>query len=83
MTQITLSDEQSRLLDGASMPIVVFDSRGRKVCEIAAVEGGAKNVNDMSDDEWVAETKRRMAEDDGTRYTTAEVLAYLRTLKPE
>ncbi len=36
----------------------------------------------LSDEEW-AEINRRMAADDGTRYTTAEVLAYLRALAPE
>jgi hypothetical protein len=33
--------------------------------------------------EHIAELKRRMAEDDGTRYTLSEVLERLRTLAPE
>jgi len=62
------------------MPVVVIDSQGRTIGKIAPVPLGPPAG---SSEEELAEIKRRMANDDGTRYTTAEVLAYLRSLAPE
>jgi hypothetical protein len=79
MIQITLSDEQTRLIIEASVPIVLVDSHGRTVGEVAPA---AKAEAKISDEEW-AEIKRRMANDDGTRYSWAEVKERLRALAPE
>jgi hypothetical protein len=81
MTQITLSDDQTRQLSEASAPIVFVDSRGRKLGELSSVNRSTSE--DTISDEELAEIKRRMANDDGTRYTTAQVLQYLRDLAPE
>jgi hypothetical protein len=86
MTQIILSDEQTRLLSGASFPIVILDSRGRKVTEIPSIEPTQVDVQSMSDEDWVAEALRRRDEsrrDGGKGFTTQEVLTHLRALKPE
>jgi hypothetical protein len=85
MTHITLSDEQTRLLLGASFPIVFLDSHGRKVTEIPSAES-THTAQNMSDEEWVAEALRRreQAKREGWKgATTQEVLARLRALKPE
>ncbi len=86
MTQITLSIEQTRLLRASSTPIVIVDSGGRKVVEIDSVGSNAIDVQKMSDEEWIAEGLRRKQDyerNGGPTYTTAEVLEYLRSLKPE
>jgi hypothetical protein len=82
MTQITLSDEFTRQISEASMPIVLVDSRGRRLGELSSVARDADAKETISDDE-LAEIKRRMANDNGERYTTAQVLQYLRELAPE
>jgi hypothetical protein len=82
MTQIILNDEQTRLLAGATVPVVIVDSRGRKVAEIPA----PLNSQEMSEEEWIAEAIRRREryeQEGGPSYTTREVLEYLRSLKPE
>ncbi|RIK71653.1 MAG: hypothetical protein DCC67_20140 [Planctomycetota bacterium] len=89
MTHIMLSDEQSRVLFGATLPIVILDSRGTKVAEIASLPDQATDVRDMTDEEWTAECLRRAQqakqtiEEGGTFPTTQEVLAKLRAIKPE
>jgi hypothetical protein len=80
MTQITLSDELARQISEASAPIVLVDSRGRKLGQLAPLS--AEQAEHLSDEE-LAEIKRRMATDNGIRYTTAQVLQYLRELAPE
>jgi hypothetical protein len=81
MTQITLSDDQTRQLSEASAPIVFVDSGGRKLGELSSVN---RDVGEeTTTGEELTEIKRRMANDDGTRYTTAQVLQYLRDLAPE
>jgi hypothetical protein len=82
MTVLTLSDDQARLVAGASTPVVVIDSQGKTIGNLAPVPVESSATYPISSEELV-ELKRRMANDDGTRYTTAEVLAYLRTLAPE
>ena len=82
MTILTLSDDQARIVAGASTPVDVIDSHGRTIGKLAPVMPESSAAYAISDEE-LAEIKRRMANDDGTRYTTAEVLAYLRTLAPE
>jgi hypothetical protein len=57
MTQITLSDELARQISEASAPIVLVDSRGHKLGQIAPMS--AEQAEHLSDDE-LAEIKRRM-----------------------
>jgi hypothetical protein len=82
MTQITLSDELARQISEASAPIMLIDSHGRTLGQVAPVAANAQLEAKISDEEW-AEIKRRMASDDGTRYTWAEVKEHLRSLAPE
>ena len=86
MTQITLSPEQTTLLQQASFPVVILDSSGRKVAEIASIQPALADVQNMTAEEWSAESLRRrdQARREGSRgSTTQEVLARLRALKPE
>jgi hypothetical protein len=80
MTVVTLSDEQTRLIGEATSPIVLVDRHGREVAT-------ATQINilpaDASEEEVVAEIYRRMANDDGQRFTHAEVMAHLRALASE
>ena len=80
MTQITVSAELARAIAESPPPIVLVDPQGRKLGQMTQIEAAAEAK--ISDEEW-AEIKRRMANDDGTRYTWAEVKDYLRTLAPE
>ena len=86
MTAITLSDEQVRLLQGASPPVVLVDASGKKLAEIPALEPTASEGARPNDDEFLAEALRRreQARREGVRgSTTQEVLARLRALRPE
>lgn len=80
MTVVTLSDEQTRVIGEATSPIVLVDPQG---CEVAT----ATHINilpaDASEEEVVAEIYRRMATDDGQRFSHAEVMAHLRSLAPQ
>lgn len=79
MTVVTLSTEQLRLIGEATSPIVLVDSQGREIGQITHLV----QPSDSSEEEVVAEIKRRMATDDGARLTHAEVVAHLRALTPE
>ncbi len=84
MTNLVLNDDQTRLLSEASFPIVIVDSHGNKVTEIAAAPV-AKCTSEMSEDEWVAEALRRrdrMRAEGSSGVTTKELLARLQALKP-
>jgi hypothetical protein len=80
MTVIILSDEQARLIGEANTPIVLVDSSGRQVGEAKAC---SSLPPDATEEEVVAEIKRRMAADDGRRFTHTEVMNHLRSLAPE
>lgn len=80
MTQITLSDELARQISEASAPIVLVDSRGHKLGQIAPLS--SEQAAQVSDEE-LAEIKRRMANDSGIRYSHAEVMERLHRLAPE
>jgi hypothetical protein len=77
MTQITLSDELARQISEASAPIVLVDSRGRKLGQIAPLS--SEQAEHLSDDE-LAEIRHRM-QTPGPGYTTKEVLEYLQSLE--
>jgi hypothetical protein len=80
MTVIIPSDEQARLIGEANSPIVLVDSNGRQVGEAKAC---TPLPPDATEDEVVAEIKRRMTADDARRFTHAEVMDHLRSLAPE
>lgn len=82
MTVINVSDEQARLIGEATSPIVLVDSTGREVGTVAPTFADPLGP-DASEEEVVAEIKRRMANDDGQRFTHASVMTHLRTLAPE
>ena len=82
MIRIVLSDEQAQLIAGASQPIDFVDSQGRALGQLAPTPHSPPSQEKLSDAE-LAEIGRRMANDDGTRYTLPEMLEHLRTLAPE
>jgi hypothetical protein len=85
MTPIILSEEQVRLLEGATPPIVLLDPQGRKLGEIQAVESSSDR-DSLAHDAWTQEALRRKerAVREGLQgSSTQEVLARLRAIKPE
>ena len=69
MTVLTLSDDQVRLLAGASTPVVVVDPRGKEVGKIHPV---AAAVQASDDDEWAEAIRQReqYRKDGGKGFTT-------------
>jgi hypothetical protein len=82
MVQITVTDELARAIAEAGTLVTLVDSRGRAVGQIAPIDSKTVVPLGMTEDHW-EEIQRRMAEDDGTRYTWAEVREHLRSLAPE
>ena len=74
MTFVTLSTEQVRIIGEATSPIVLVDPDGSEIGQIAA--GAVPSL--ASEEEIIAEVKQRMANDDGTRLTHAQVMDHLR-----
>ena len=82
MIRITVSDLEARAIAEAAPPFVIVDPNGKPLGQITPIDPKIATCAAMSPEEW-DEIKRRMAEDDGTRYTWAEVKEYLRSLAPE
>jgi hypothetical protein len=82
MVQITVSDELAHKIASGPLPIVLVDSRGNTLGQVRPVAALASVDASISEEE-LAEIKRRMAEDDGARFTTAQLLDHLRALAPE
>ena len=82
MIQITVSDVQARVITESSPPFVVVDPQGKPLGQITPVDPQTAAGPGISAEEW-AEIKRRMANDDGTRYTLAEIMERVRALAPE
>jgi hypothetical protein len=70
MNQIVLTDEQAKAVASTLKPIPVRDSKG-------ALLG---TFTPIWTEEDIADAKRRLASDE-PRYTTAQVLDYLRSLE--
>jgi hypothetical protein len=70
MLQIVLTDEQAKVVATALKPVQVRDGQGNALGWI----------NPVWTEEDIAEAKRRLASDE-PRYTTAQVLEYLRSLE--
>jgi len=82
MIQITVSDVQARVIAESSPPFVVVDPQGKPLGQITPVDPETATQPGISAEDW-AEIKRRMANDDGTRYTLAEIMERVRALAPE
>jgi hypothetical protein len=72
MPQIVLNDEQAQVVATALQPVQVRDAKGNYLGTIPPIWT----------DEDIAEAKRQLASNEPW-YTTAEVLAHLRSLQPE
>jgi len=81
MLQVTVSDEQARMISEASTPIVIVDTKGRALGQITPVDQETAVQPAISAEE-LAEIKRRM-EMPGPGYTTQEVLDHLQSLGRE
>jgi hypothetical protein len=82
MVQITVSDDLARAISEAGAFVALIDGTGRTIGHVAPVGSKLSGPIGMTD-EHIAELKRRMAEDDGTRYTWAEVKERLRALEQQ
>ena len=82
MTFVTLSDEQAQLINGATSPIVLVDPKGREVGKVAVKYSDALTSDD-SEEEIIAEIKRRMATHDGSFRLYSDLLKELRDRFPE
>lgn len=84
MVQITVTDELAQAIAEAGPLVTLVDSRGHNIGQIIPVEFQSAGPGPIGmTAEHLAEIKRRMAEDDGTRYTFAEVIERVRALAPE
>ena len=80
MVQITVNDELARAIAEAGSVALVVDSSGRALAHLTPIE----HTSPIGiTEEHLAELDRRMANDDGTRYTWDQVLEHLRSLAPE
>lgn len=70
MPEIVLTDEQEKVVAGTLKPLQVRDAKGNVL----------GHFNPIWTEEDIAEAKRRLASDE-PRYTTAQVLEYLRSLE--
>ncbi|HEX6963178.1 MAG TPA: hypothetical protein VF175_15030 [Lacipirellula sp.] len=77
MTIITLSDDQARILAGSPSPVIVMDPQGRPVGQIAPVRSTSR-----SEEEEIAEAKRRMADDNGQGRELRDIIQDLRRIAP-
>lgn len=82
MTQLTISDDLARAIADAGPFVRLVDSTGRAIAEFTPLDATPRGPIGMTE-EHIAELKRRMAEDDGTRYSLADVISRLRELAPE
>lgn len=79
MVQITVTDEIARAISDAGSDAILVDTQGRFIGQITPAAAGPIGMTA----EHMEELQRRMANDDGVRYTWAEVREYLHTLAPE
>jgi hypothetical protein len=82
MTIVALNDEQTRLIDEATSPDVLVNSQGREVGKVSPTPTNLLDP-DASEEEIVADIKRRMATHDGTFRLSSDVLRELRERFPE
>jgi hypothetical protein len=80
MVQITIDDNLAQAIALAGKFVTLVDSRGNEVARLTTTEPKAATPLGMTP-EHLAEIERRMKEDDGKRYTWAEVMQRLRALE--
>lgn len=86
MTQITVTAEIASAIAASSPPIVLVDPQGKKLGQMTQTDlsSASESIGPIGmTDEHLAEIKRRMAEDDGTRFTLAEIMERVQTLATE
>ena len=77
MIEIVATDEQARTLATSTFPVIVKDASGKVLGQLVSLP-----QDDDFTAEEIAEIKKRAGRP-GPRFTTAEVLAHLRSLAPE
>jgi hypothetical protein len=82
MTVITLSDEQSRLLDAAVSPILLVDLQGRERGKVSPTYSDIPGPH-ASEEEIIADIERRRATHDGTFRLYSDLIKELRDRFPE
>jgi hypothetical protein len=82
MVQITIDDNLAQAIAAAGKFVTLVDSRGNEVAQLTTLESNEATPLGMTP-EHLAEIERRMKEDDGTRYTWAQVKEHLRSLAAE
>jgi len=82
MIQIAVNDVEAFAITESSTPVVIVDSSGNALGQIGPVDAEVAGQPGIPAERW-AEIKRRMANDDGTRYTLAEIMERVRALAPE
>jgi hypothetical protein len=82
MVQITVSDDLAREIAKAGPFVALVAPNGRTIGHVAPV--GSKLSGPIGiTDEYLAELERTKAEDNGIRYSWAEVKQHLRSLTQE
>lgn len=76
MTEIIATNDQAAIISQSAFPIVLRDAAGKLLGKVIRWSDDVFSPDDL------AEIKRRAVQP-GPRYTTAELLAHLRTLAPE
>ena len=80
MVQITIDDNLAQAIAQAGGLVTLIDSRGNTIAQAAPTNAsGPVGLTP----EHLAELDRRMKEDDGTRYTWAQVKEHLKSLAAE
>ena len=81
MVQISVSDDLARAIENAGPCVMLVDSSGQMIGQVTPVKSKAGPIG--MTEEHVAELKRRMAEDDGTRYPFTEAIQRVQALAQE
>jgi hypothetical protein len=82
MVQVTIPDDVARAISDAGSFVALVDGTGRTIGHVAPAGAKLSGPIGMTD-EHIAELKRRMAEDDGTRHVLSDVITRLRSAAPE
>jgi hypothetical protein len=82
MTVVTLSDDQARMIGAATSPIVLVDPNGRELGRVSPTFCDSPGP-DASEEEIVADIKRRMATHDGSFRLFSDLVKELRERFPE
>jgi hypothetical protein len=82
MIQIAVSDVEAQAICESATPVVVVDPQGKPLGQITPVDPQIAAQPGIPA-ERLAEIKRRMANDDGSRYTLSEIMERVRALAPE